>query len=127
MAGVRVADSYISIEEAGSTSDGHTRYRYYIDTPTFEHSGSDLKSGVGNGTLQIGLASLLSFLCACAEGYNSALRTRRQNDNGDLFPLQVAEWAYQNSDELAMLGCELDETPGLITDANSASAQGGVS
>ena len=120
MPGVRVADSFVSIECDNYTRDGRQAYRYHIDTPTFEYSGGDLKSGVGNGTLQSGLASLLAFLGAAAEAYSYTMRTGRESDNSDLFPAHVTEWAYQHSDELSMIGCELDETPGLISDEHNA-------
>lgn len=60
--GVKVGTGWISIEFAGPTDDGRTRYQYHIDTPKFEHSASDLKSGVGGGSLQDGMVSLLLFL-----------------------------------------------------------------
>lgn len=52
----------------------------------------------------------LSFLSACAEAYGYRMRTGTCSDNVDLFPEWVAEWAYQNSDELAILQLELDES-----------------
>jgi hypothetical protein len=53
-------------------------------------------------------------LDACGESYGYGLRTGQSGENADLFPEQVAEWAYQNSDELSMLACELEENKGLI-------------
>ena len=89
----------------GVTGDGRTRYRYHIDLPGgFEHTGEDLKSGVGGGSLQEGFGSLLSFLGAAAEGGESA----------DLFPPRVVKWAHENADEIAALGCEVEEKQGLI-------------
>jgi hypothetical protein len=71
--------------------------------------------------------SLLSFLGACGESYHYVSRESHKNkkafkealaqsENGSLFPQWIAEWASQNSDELGMLQCELDETPNLITE-----------
>ncbi len=108
--------SEISIEFDGETSDGRARYRFYIDAPGIEHTGNDLKSGVGSGSLQHGLESLLSFLGAAAESYSYRQRTGRTGENEDLFPPAVVEWAHHHSDELSMLACELEETPNLITD-----------
>ena len=110
---VRVGTCFISIEFAGETSDGRARYRYFIDTPDFEHEGSDLKSGCGGGSLQEGMESLLSFLTAAAESYRY---NGMDGENSDLFPEQVTCWACANSDELSMLQCELQETKGLLAD-----------
>lgn len=97
---VKIGDSWISIEHAGQTSDGRLRYKYYIDTPAFEHSGHDIKSGVGGGSLEQGMESLLAFLGAAAGG--------RESGNSDLFPKKVNEWAYQHSDEIEMMREEVE-------------------
>lgn len=101
---VRVGDATISIDFDGQTRDGRTRYRWFIDLDSgVDATGNDLCSGVGGGSIQEGMASLLSFLSACV-------------DDADLFPPDVAAWAAQNSDELSLLAIELDETPNLVTD-----------
>lgn len=58
------------------------------------------------------MSDLLSFLGAAAESY----RYRKcdwanvtEDDNATLFQREVVEWAYQNSDEISMLGSEVDE------------------
>ena len=100
--GIKIGDSFISIEYSERKADeGRARYRYYIDTPAFEHVNDDLQSGYGGGSLQEGLDSLLSFL-----------------QSGDAFDdKQVAEWAQENSEELSMAQLELEETPDAITPA----------
>jgi hypothetical protein len=113
---LRIADATISLERAGRTSDGRDRFRYYIDTPAFEHVGDDLNSGVGGCSTQEAFGSLLSFLGACGESVAYARRTGRDSDNADLFPPEVAEWCDQNSDDISMLACELEESPELIID-----------
>lgn len=105
---VRVGNDWISIEFDGQ-SEGRTRYRFYIDFGNQGYTANDLRSGVGGGSLQEGMCSLLSFLSACAESFMS------KGDNCDLFPPHVAEWAFQNKDELSMLSCELEENQNLIT------------
>lgn len=112
--GIKVGDTTISIAYA-SASGHRMRYAYHIDNPEWEHSAEDLSSGC-NHSLQSGLASLLSFLTAAAEAYAYTLRTGRESDNADLFPPHVTEWAYQNSDELSMLQCELQDNPELIVE-----------
>jgi len=93
------------------------QYDIWIDLPDgSEHQISDLRSGVGGGDIQDGMSNLVGFLSAAGEAYAYQLRTGRASENGDLFPAAVTEWAYQNSDELSMLGLELDEQPDLITD-----------
>ena len=106
---VRVGNSFVSIEFAGETSDGRSRYRYHIDTPEWEFTGADLKSGVGGGSLESGTENLLSFLSACGESVAYSMRTGRESENADLFPPHVAQWCYQHSDELSMLQCEISE------------------
>lgn len=122
MAGVKVGDAFISIGYAGGgcERDGRVRYRWFIDIGDNEYSGDDIRSGCQGGTLQSGLESLLAFLGASAESY--AYDIRRGGDgfsgeNSDLFPRLVVEWAYQNSDELSMLACELEETANIIDEA----------
>lgn len=120
---VRVGDATISIKFDGQTRDGRTRYRWFIDAPGVDATGNDLCSGVGGGSIQEGMASLLSFLSACGESYgyqqshaSPYAGTEFDGDgNAGLFPLDVAAWAYQKSDELSLLEWELSENPNLVT------------
>lgn len=114
MAGLKVgADSYISIEYAGHNAEGRTVYRYFIDTPDFEFTGEDLKSGCGGGNIQEGLSSLLSFLGAAAEtfSYNGH---EGYDEEDNTFPVHVAEWADNHEDDISMLSIELEENKNLI-------------
>jgi hypothetical protein len=112
MAGVRVGDSYVSIAYAGRNwRSGKQNFRYCIDIPGHEHEGTDLE---GHGGLQTNLAALLGFLSACGDSYAYSLSTGTPGENTDLFPPQVAEWCYQNLDELSLLSLELEETGELI-------------
>jgi hypothetical protein len=72
--------------------------------------GSDLRSGCGGGGLQETFESLLSFLGAAGEAYPN-------RENAGLFPKAVCEWAKANSDELAILQCEIQENKDLITES----------
>jgi hypothetical protein len=111
----RVGGAFISIEYAHHTSDSRQAYRYHIDLPGGkEYSSSDLASGVGGGSLQSGLESLLSFLSACGEGRSYSTRTGSESENADLFPEYVAEFTEQYSDELSMLAIELEENQNAI-------------
>lgn len=93
--------------------DNRDRYQYHIDADGRSHSGCDLKSGCGGGTLQEGLESLLSFLSAAAESYRYK---GMEGENSDLFPEWVDEWAAQHSDEIGMMRLELEENKDLIED-----------
>ena len=111
MAGVRVDDAEISIEYDGTNHEGRTRYRYWIDIKGEpECTDNDLHSGVGGGDLNNGLRSLLSFLSACGESVAYARQTGRTGENDGLFPKHVAAWCDANSDELTMLGIEVEES-----------------
>lgn len=114
MAGLQIGKAFISMGPGHRNSEGRTVYKCFIDLPDgTEHEITDLRSGCQGGNLQEGFASLLSFLGAAAESY----RYRQcdwvnigEDDNASLFPRPVVEWAYQNSDEISMLECEIEES-----------------
>jgi hypothetical protein len=109
-AGVRVGEYWISIEYADRPGDdSRTRYRWRIFSTDVEYTADDLQSGCGGDDLTHGLCSLLSFLGACAESVQYGRRTGEPGENADLFPTEVAEIAYQYSDEISMLQCEIEE------------------
>lgn len=115
-AGFECGGAYVSIDYAGER-DGRTVYEWEVVLPDgTEYSDTDLYSGVGGGSLQDGLRSLCSFLTAAAESYDYRQRTGRDGESEDLFPPAIVEWAADNADELAMMGCELEETPGIIAE-----------
>ncbi len=91
------------------TSDNRDRFAYTITLPDGSaHSGDDLRSGCGGSDLFDAAGSLLAFLSACGDSYCYEMRTGRKSDNCDLFPENVAEWAYSNSDEIDMLRDEIE-------------------
>lgn len=112
--GLKIGNSFISIEYSGDIdSEGRGIYKYHIDTPSFEYSNDDLKSGCQGGSLQEGLESLLSFLENAGEAY------RRNCDKlptylSDLFPAHVMEWAYMNLGEIEIAHFEVSETNDCI-------------
>lgn len=116
--GLRVGKgAWISLEHSPLPGrNGGVRYRYFIDIGDKEFSGEDLFGACG-GSLQEGFGTLLACLAAAAESYAESYayrqRTGRVGDNEDLFPPEVVEWAYQNSDELGMLSCDIEKA-GLI-------------
>lgn len=93
----------LSIEATGLAN----QWRYYIDLPgNYSLEGEDL---YGWGDERKMLATLLSFLTACAEGRAYSRGSVHTSENRDLFPEVVGEWAEQHSDELSMIACELEE------------------
>lgn len=118
MAGLKIGGAFISIGTGQRNSEGRTEYGCFIDLPDgSSHEIDDLKSGCQGGELQEGFVSLLSFLGACAESRSHAERVGKNpmdGENSDLFPEAVGKWAQENDDEIAMMGCEIEETPNLI-------------
>lgn len=110
--GVKIGEATISIEYAHITPDERRAYRWYINLPGKEFTGNDLASGVGGGSLQSGLESLLGFLSAFAEAHAYQDQTGQECENADLFPAGLAEWAMDNALKISMLVCELEEKPG---------------
>lgn len=106
--------AFVSIGYSKQPGDeGRTRYEYHIDLPGGEsYSASDLQSGAMGGDLQSGLESLLDFLSNAAEEYGGCMRRNQPYDGS--FPANVAEWAYQVSDQLDMLRMDLEEMDGTL-------------
>lgn len=105
--GVRIDNAFVSIGYyPGGGKDGRIRYQYYIDGGDFSHQGHDLACGPG-GNLQEGLQSLIDFLAACGTAYRYKLTHHHDPENLDLFPPEVASWAYENEYHLSMLAYEL--------------------
>ena len=109
--GCRIGDAELSIEYAYVTSDGRQCYCWYIDNADPEENwhSTDLQSGIGGGTLQEGLESLLSFLGAFAEA--NYQNCEQDSENANLFPVGLAEWAVQNQDAISEMELELQEHP----------------
>jgi hypothetical protein len=109
MAGVRAGGAEVGItysDKAGC--DGRTRYRWHVDlSDGTSETGDDLQSGCGGGDLRNGLSSLLCFLAAFGE---------ENEENSDMFPKSLAEWALINSDDLSGLESEIDEDPDCIVE-----------
>jgi hypothetical protein len=110
LVGFRAGDGTVSIDIVGQQGDGRVVYRWFVDLDSGEEfSGDDLRSGCQGGDLADGLSSLCSFLAAFADAHDYAQHTGRESDCGDLFPLEMAEWAMGASDEISMVGCLIDE------------------
>ncbi len=117
MPGLEIAGATLSLDTGKETSEGRTCYQVWIDLPNgTEHEITDLRSGCGGGSIQEGFKCLLSFLSAAAESRQYRERTGRTGENEELFPADVVDWASQNSDEIGMLQCEIEDTPGLIVE-----------
>lgn len=116
--GCQIGAACVSIEYSPLPGDeSRVRYRWHIDlSDGAEFSGDDLQSGCCGGSLQQGFDSLLSFLGAFAESVGYTARTGRESENADLFPIGLADWATENSDEFAMLQSELEESPDCIVE-----------
>ncbi len=113
MAGLKIGDAYISMGQGPRNAEGRTQYGVFIDLPDgTEHEITDLQSGCGGGGLQDGFASLLSFLGACAESRNYGERHGNPmgGENSDLFNEAIGKWAQENSDEISMLQCDIEES-----------------
>lgn len=94
--------------------DGRTRYKWTIDLPSGEEfTGEDLQSGCQGGSLAEGFKSLCSFLSAAADSYRHRgldWENVTEDDNAHGWDRAVVEWACWNSDEISMLGMEIEES-----------------
>jgi len=72
--------------------------------------------------LQDAFVSILSFLGACAESRQYATRRGMdpmEGENSDLFPESVGAWAEMNSDEISILGYDLEQADDLLTEGGA--------
>ena len=99
----------IAVEAGGSDVEGRTIFTYTLKGEGIDYEASALKSGCGKGGREDrdGMESLLSSLGAAAESYRYH-HGMKADSNTDLFPEEICEWAYQNSDEISMAAYELE-------------------
>lgn len=111
---IRIGDVWISMERLERRENRYV-FRWTIDMPDgSSHTGSDMDSP--RSSIQEAFANILGFLSAAAEAYGYELQTGRKSENIDLFPKPVVEWAYQNSDDIDVMACGVEETEGLIVE-----------
>lgn len=116
MPGLQIENGTISLALPRSrAASGRDHYVVWIDLPDgSEHEIADLRSGCQGGSIQEGLASLLSFLGAAAESRRYRESTGQQGENKDLFPAAVVDWTCENLDEIDPLSYDLEEEPQLV-------------
>lgn len=113
MAAAKLADgSVLHLEWSGKTdSAGRAGVHYVIE----DGEGIVLADSADlhvRGGYADALETLCSFLGAAAESYRGVGLDRArlaESENGELFPPECTEWAYQNEDEISMLAGELRE------------------
>ncbi len=100
---VRIGDMTISVRTGPRNHEGRTEYTMYFDRDSEEFARvEDIKSGCQGGDYKEGMSSLMSFLGAFAEA-------GEDGDNADLFPASMRPWVEAHSDEIACMGCDIDE------------------
>lgn len=121
--GIRIGDGTLSIEHF-TMDEGRTRYRVFLDAPAtasspfappLEYEDTQLRSGVGGGSLQDGLASFLNFLAYAVE-HARYVRDHPGADDGEdpLFPQHILDWASDHEMEIQDAAATLSETLNLI-------------
>lgn len=112
--GIKIDDSFLSIEYNKTLESGRQSYTIYLDTPDFEYSDGETQSGIFGGSLKEGLSTCLCFMCSCGESVKYGLRTGRSSDSSTIYPPHVASWCAENQNELTMLQCEIEENANCI-------------
>lgn len=101
-------------DHAGRVSLDPSDLTWYIDLADgTEVSGGDFHHPYmrqePSDYIREAMGAFLCFLSAFAEAIEYEFRTGRPSDNRDLFPRNLREWAYLNSDEIGMLSYDLEE------------------
>ncbi len=98
--GIKIEDGFVSLEPTDKRGEYKKPiWKWFVDIPAGEFEGDDLS---GWGDHRVMMATMLTFLGAAAEAYPDG-------ENANLFPVPVAEWAQQNSDEISIFAYELEE------------------
>lgn len=94
------------MEETDSLYGSRWRYHIIVEEPGGKviHEDTDLESGVGNDVMLVdSLDNFLGFMGAAGDAYAFEMRNGEgSSENGNLFPADVMEWCYQNSEDLSM-------------------------
>lgn len=118
MPGVKIVDGSVNVQIDGIASNGRVAVTYIID---FAGPGGERLEYIGNDVrlsnihadaelseqVRAGAELLLSFLEHAAECYRARMG-RGQDASEAVFSPAVDEWAYQNSDEIAMARSEFE-------------------
>lgn len=116
---IKVEDCTISLERLNPNHEGRWQFNTYFDFDDGrEFVDGNLASGCGGsgGGTQEMFGALFAFLNAAGEAAYWKNRDGSESENLGLFCPEVMEWCGQNSDEISCLGCEIEETEGLIVD-----------
>lgn len=103
--GLEIGGALVQLEHLSHIGHRHG-WKWFIDLDGKEYSGSDLSGSVGT---QGAFGDLLSFLGAFAETRKYIAAGRGESECGDLFPIELADWAIANADEIDSLRWELEE------------------
>lgn len=106
--GVRIGVTFAGMRP-GDDGQTYAAYHWQVNLPGEVHGATDIHgplTGRDPGPKSM-LGTLVVFLEAAAEAYAYEMRGGT-SENRDLFPEPVTEWAYQHSDELAMLALDLE-------------------
>lgn len=121
LAGVKIGMGTVSLGYSSTPGrEGRTRYEYFIDIDNEEgepvqYWAQDLQSGAGGGDVRQGFGSLFAFLSSWAESCAYFDRAgdseEEKREECDSFPLEIEDWARENSEEFDMLrnGLEPEE------------------
>lgn len=83
-------------------------YSYRIAGPEWTYDNNDIRGSINEiPDLAAASQSLFAFLYACQQGMASAGRFGVENENADLFPSHVREWAYMFAEQLELVHGEL--------------------
>jgi hypothetical protein len=121
MPAIEIGGATLSLNYGRYDREDRMVYDIWIDLPDGQELHiDDLRSGVGGGDLISGFGSLCSFLSAAAEARQYREHVQRRdfdpddNSNEALFVAAIVDWASTCSDEISIMGMEIEERPELI-------------
>lgn len=113
---LELADGTLSLQKITPTEEGRQRCHFILDRPGKpEYHDRELRSGVGGfRNLVEPFEAMLAFMEAAIDDLRHEMYSGRPSGEKPMFPDDVVEWLYENSDEIEMARCDLCDETGAV-------------
>lgn len=111
-----LADGLLSLESTSRAEEGRVLAHFILDRPGQPaYRDSNLRSGMGGFRSTVEpFEAMLAFMEAAIDDLRHEMYSGRPSGEKPLFPGEIAEWLYENSDAVEMARCDLCDETGAV-------------